>query len=511
MGLALVVPAILLVLGAAVPSCDHSGDSGRPVGPEPEPEPEGIGTLEVTVTVDGARPDADGYSVVVVLASQDQQAEHVESAGGAVRFPDLRLGSHAVRLEGLAPNCSVNGANPRPFRIAPNATARVDFLIRCPGPGILLVRTESRGVDLDLDGYTLALQGSFVREEPIGVNDSLSISAEELSPRGLWAIRLKDVEDHCRVESDVLPRNARVTSDPLQVRLADGVTVRVTFTNTCFQRSSRIAFHGYEPGGDTDIYIITAAAGAQAVNLTHHPADDMGPALSPDRTRVVFSSSRDDPESDSGTWTSTELYSIRADGTGEVRLTHSPGGDWVGPQAWSPDGSRIAFRSTRDDPNGEIYIMSADGSGVVRLTKDGVSAGCNPAWSPDGAWIAFCREGGIYRMSPFLGSAALRVTSDGHDPSWSPDGSRIAFSRGYFWDWPLSNLAVIGADGSGFIQLHPNLVNSDVYFGPSWSPDGSWIAVTRRSFTLDVVIFPFTGDGFGEGLRLVSGSAPSWR
>ncbi len=510
MGLVANVPAsraILFALVTLVPACDSAGPRD-PLGPGPEPDPEGSGSLEVTVTVHGTRPDPDGYAVVVVLNSQDQPAVPVEPAGGTVRFSDLQTGAHSVRLDGLAANCSVtNAANPRPFTIHGEATSRILFLVRCAGPGQLLIKTVSAGVDLDPEGYAVTLEASSIREERIGTNDSLMIGEEELSPDGVWAVRLTVGGDHCLAESRVTPGGAVASFQPLRVRLLDDVTVRVTFTVACLQRSSRIAFQGTD--FPSDIFIVPALGGSQALNLTNHPANDWSPALSPDRSRVAFVSDRDDP---TGTSQSTDLYSVHADGTGLVRLTNSPGYDWVGPQAWSPDGSRIVFSSTRDDISGEIYIMNSDGSAVVRLTQDGASGGCRPAWSPDGAWIGFCREGGIYRMRPIAGSAMLLVTSDGFDPAWSPDGSKIAFSRGYVWDWPLADLAVVGADGTGFVQLHPDLDNNDVSLGPSWSPDGSWVAYTRlRSVSQEVVIVPYLGDGFGEGIRITAGISPSWR
>ena len=76
---------------------------------------------------------------------------------------------------------------------------------------------------------------------------------------------------------------------------------------------------------------------------------------------------------------------MNADGSGPTRLTNNAAAD-VEP-AWSPDGSRIAFASTRDG-NFEIYVMNADGSNQTRLTNN-AAADDQPAWSPDGTRIAF--------------------------------------------------------------------------------------------------------------------------
>ena len=79
---------------------------------------------------------------------------------------------------------------------------------------------------------------------------------------------------------------------------------------------------------------------------------------------------------------------MNANGASPVRLTNTFAADYR--PAWSPDGARIAFVSTRDG-NPEIYVMNADGTSPVRLTSyAGYDA--DPAWSPDGSRIAFSSD-----------------------------------------------------------------------------------------------------------------------
>lgn len=501
-----ILSATTLVAIAA--GCDSQRSVDDPVGPEPE----ALGTLEVTVAVNGTRPDPDGYALVVTLASQAAPvSEHVEPAGGTARFLDLPAGSHSLRLEDLAANCTVLGSNPRSVTIVGEETSQITFRVACPGPGTFLIKTVTQGTDPDPDGYTLVFEASSVREKTIGVNDSLLITEEDLSPDGEWNVRLDGVSDHCLMATGVSDNRARVGSDPLRLRLLPGTNVRVTFSVTCIQRSSITGTIAFQDFSNSASDILLATGGSGTFNLTHDQAYDEGPALSPDRTRVVFSSNRDYP------WDyGSDLYTVNTEGFGLVRLTSS-GSDWVGSQAWSPDGSRIAFTSWRDG-NAEIYVMNANGSGVVRLTRNDASDQ-NPAWSPDGSSIAFCsdREStdgvyDIYRMSAIDGSAIVKVASAGCDPVWSPDGSRIAYTT-TLDGLSLPDLAVIGVDGTDFVQLRPGEMSSrDVSSEPSWSPDGSRIAFTRaRDSRSEVMIVPFGESGFGEVLKLVDGSSPSWR
>jgi Tol biopolymer transport system component len=110
--------------------------------------------------------------------------------------------------------------------------------------------------------------------------------------------------------------------------------------------------------------------------LTRSPASDLRPAWSPDGRKIAFLSSRDGNQ---------EVYVMNADGSGQRRLTRNPAYDggpaWYdGGSAWSPDARKIAFVSSRDG-NREVYVMNADGSGQRNLTRSPASEGWF-AWSP---------------------------------------------------------------------------------------------------------------------------------
>ena len=122
------------------------------------------------------------------------------------------------------------------------------------------------------------------------------------------------------------------------------------------------------------------------------------------------------------------VFTMFADGNGRANLTNNPA-DNSGP-AWSPDGKQIAFTSTRDG-RPQIYVMPAPGGGpdanaggsAPRRVSQGEAADFSPTWSPDGNWIAFASYRGgstdLYMMD-LSGGNVTRLTQTGGDhPLWS--------------------------------------------------------------------------------------------
>lgn len=200
------------------------------------------------------------------------------------------------------------------------------------------------------------------------------------------------------------------------------------------------------------------------------PTPVSGAAIDPDTLigRIVFSHEGD-------------VYTMNADGSDRRRLTDHPDLDFD--PVWSPDGTRIAFRSHRDGDE-EVYVMNADGSEQVNLTQS-PGADYSPAWSPDGSQIAFAssreKSGGldIWVMNAD-GSEPRRITTEPgiqEYPSWSPDGQRLAFACTFGRILPIGvgdfEICVVNVDGTGMEQLTDSPGISQL---PAWSPDGTLIA-----------------------------------
>jgi Tol biopolymer transport system component/DNA-binding winged helix-turn-helix (wHTH) protein len=140
------------------------------------------------------------------------------------------------------------------------------------------------------------------------------------------------------------------------------------------------------------------------------------------------------------------------------------------------DGHAVAYVSDRSGSL-EIYVVGlVPGSREIPITTDG-GENDQPAWSSDGAWIAFHSRarGGIW-IVPSTGGTARQIVDTGSEAAWSPDGKRLVFSSGEGGMTTQATLGVVNVDGSERRPLTTLGVPPGGHHDPSWSRDGKLIA-----------------------------------
>jgi len=149
--------------------------------------------------------------------------------------------------------------------------------------------------------------------------------------------------------------------------------------------------------------------------------DEQTPAYSPDGNRLAFASTRSGVQ---------EIWVANADGSNAAQLTSMGGPQCSNPQ-WSLNGQTILFNSRREG-SADLYLMRPDGSELTRITDDPAGEG-EPRWSRDGHTIYFGsnRTGRfeVWKM-PGGGGPAVQVTRQGGTTATeSPNGRFLYYAK----------------------------------------------------------------------------------
>jgi Tol biopolymer transport system component len=217
---------------------------------------------------------------------------------------------------------------------------------------------------------------------------------------------------------------------------------------------------------DGDIYVANID-GSGLRRLTTAEEMDEQPAWSPDGTRIAFRSKR------SGDW---DIWAMGANGTGQVNLMLNvlPAASTESTPTWSPDGARILYSSDIDTyAYAKLWTMRPDGSDkrrVLPLAGTVTDIDVEASWSPDGSKIAFRRVDGRTTGSDIMVATVAtgevaRVALDAAQvsPAWSPDGTRIAFTSSH--DGLLAHVFTMKPDGT---DISRHTTGSDANTSPRW-------------------------------------------
>jgi Tol biopolymer transport system component len=265
--------------------------------------------------------------------------------------------------------------------------------------------------------------------------------------------------------------------------------------------NGRIAFESFR-NGPAEVYTMKAD-GSDERRLTFGGGTD--PAVSPDGEKILFERSGD-------------IFVINADGTGQTNLTDSSSSE--GDPSWSAASDKIVFTKTvsasgGNGPATEIFLMNPDGFGQARLTNTQLPGtfvqNSSPVFSPIGEnKIAFASnrsgDSDVYVINTDASGMtpiAFSGSEEAH-PSWSPDGKRIAYDSG--------DVFVMNADGSNKVRHTFGLSGSE----PTFSPDGKKLAFEGRLssnafdriFTMDAD--PSAPPSFPLTDNLANNIAPDW-
>ncbi len=367
----------------------------------------------------------------------------------------------------------------------------------------------------------------------------LTVCASQAAAQAKRPISL---DDHSRVVT---------VADPQ--RSPDGQWVAYTVTTINAETDKR----------NTDVWMVKWD-GSDQLQLTSSPDAESSPRWSPDGRYLAFIASRGTEEERKR---GGQIWLLNRAGGEAQKVSDVKGG--VSDIQWSPDSTRIAFVAGDEDPDDEPekkegwkrktpppividrYRFKRDRIGYLKHVYDHIGVfelatrthaiitsgrvdDASPAWSPDGAAIAFLSKRAhadpdrtsntdVWVVDARAGAPARQVTAtpqaEGGRPVWSPDGSRIAVLQAdldRFGAYAMNKLTTVPADGAAITT--PTIYMTDLdraVSSPSWSSDGQslWFLLqddrTLHAATVPVVPVSTRGpEPITSGRRSVRAISP---
>ncbi len=355
------------------------------------------------------------------------------------------------------------------------------------------------GVGLTLLGGLIGNNGTSPDVVPDSEDDVLVLTLEVLG-------------DQVGATTVVIPPTLTLTPDLVE---PTAETPQPTAESTEEPRVETIVPSGSAVGGSRQLAFASNRTGRPQIylidletleerQLTDGSSGACQPTWSPDGGRMVYTSPCNTNREE---YAGSSIFVMEVDLEGnpgdETQLLVTVGGGDYDP-AWSPNGARIAFTSWRTG-RPQIFTVNPDGSDPINWNDD-LAFNWAPTWSGDGAQLAFLTGRGgdeeIWTLAAAGGIETRFSRSDGKDvarPTWSPDGATIVFEK-IVGNIPRLIAAPVADGGVRELQVcQEGQLSLQPMGEPAWSPDGSWL------------VFETWPDGVNHEIAVMRASCTEYR
>ncbi len=185
-----------------------------------------------------------------------------------------------------------------------------------------------------------------------------------------------------------------------------------------------------------------------------------------------------------------DLWIVKRDGSSRRQVADC-GGDTCIQPAWSPDGKWLAYSRKRVSvvqgekfsPGPRIWTLEITSGKTAALFQETSIGGTNPVWSPDGSHLAFFDPPAkvIHVLDTQTGKELMLQSQLGVVGAWSPDGTRLWYGDLVSSDsLPFGSAFVADIATEQIQQLFTSLADPEDFSPPEPSPDGNWVVIGAR-------------------------------